>query len=170
MTTMTIRTIAIALLVTAGAFGQAFAQSAAIPDGKMTLTDALREQAEVLLVTPDQHRQAAMQLQEEVSQRDARDPAAIQALAVSGRLLFATGELNGARKAMLATGELALKTGDVVTAAHALLDAAYIDFLQGRDSRAEALVEAAEGLSASPLLDETQRKGITLRIARPALI
>jgi len=107
---------------------------------------------------------AAKRLRLEVAERDERDPAGIQALAVSGRLLFAVGKMDEALETMVEAGERALLTGDVVTAAHSLLDAAYICFLQGRDVQGKSLVDVAEGLSASPLLDDLQRRGIRIRI------
>jgi len=62
---------------------------------------------------------------------------------------------------------VAVATGDVVTAAHAYIDAAFITLWEGRSGKQDDLTRRAALLSESGLVEGAERDEILVRIKPP---
>ncbi len=129
---------------------------------------ALEAEAKALHDQPKEYRQAAELYLDAASLRAIGDPLHVTDQVMAARLLYYAGEESRAQAVMARAGEDALAAGDVVTAATAMLDAAWIA-LQREDGRTVLdLAERAELLMASPLVEADVRKAILDRIDRNA--
>ena len=79
-------------------------------------------------------------------------------------LYFYAGELPEARRSMEDAAEVAEATGDVLTAAHAYVDAAFIAIAEDYDGKQREFVADAEEVAASELLTEAERESVLIRI------
>jgi len=105
----------------------------------------------------DLHRQAA----ENLTKNDAGQFFGYSRAAL---LYFYAGELSAARRSMEDAAEVAEATGDVLTAANAFVDAAFIAVAEGYDGKQREFVGEAEELIQSPVLTDDDRSAILARI------
>jgi hypothetical protein len=136
-------------------------QVAELPNLK---ADALRRQAELLYERPRSYRRAAALHEKEAQLRSVNDTERVNALAQSARLYAYVGDLGQARALMERAARSALQRGDVMRAAHALLDAAFLAIGDRDLNSGYALARQAGLLSQSPLLSEAERNAIVRRI------
>lgn len=107
----------------------------------------------------------AARLHERAAELTARqDPSSYRSLVQAARLRYYTWRKQSAGVLFAKAGELALEWGDVISAAHALLDAAVISTEMRDDHRAHQLVQRARQLAASPLLSAQERASMLARI------
>jgi len=98
--------------------------------------------------------------------RAAEDPAGVVSLYWAARDRYYSGDPRAARTLMVQTAERALAMGDVLNAATAFTEAAYISADIKDGVRMRALAEKARLLSASPMLSEDQRYQLRTRLAK----
>ncbi|HSM35766.1 MAG TPA: hypothetical protein VK837_05140 [Longimicrobiales bacterium] len=136
--------------------------------------------AEMRLSRADSLHEEALRAQEEVENweragalfmeagdlRAADDPGAVDVMIVAANLFHAAGLTMRATEALSVAGARAEASGDLVRAARAYLDAAYVAQLEGQDAAARSFVQKAEGLAESPLLSDQARMQILRRITR----
>lgn len=79
-------------------------------------------------------------------------------------LFFYAGELVDARRSMEKAARVAVATGDVLTAAHTFVDAAFIAIAEGYAGKKREFVAEARGIAASDLLTPKERAEILARI------
>ena len=79
-------------------------------------------------------------------------------------LYFYAGELPEARRSMEDAAEVAEATGDVLTAAHAYVDAAFIAIAEDYDGMEREFVADARSVAASEVLTEAERESVLIRI------
>lgn len=79
-------------------------------------------------------------------------------------LYFHAGELGSARKNMERAARVAAATGDVLTAANAWVDAAFIAIAEGYAGKKREFVAEARTLAASDLIADESRAAILARI------
>jgi tetratricopeptide (TPR) repeat protein len=92
-------------------------------------------------------------------------PDAADHLVHAGRLAYYTGDERRAIEDFRAAGERALEWGDVLVAAQAFLDAAWVAAEEERGAEAMELAQRAERLSSSPLIQRQERASLLSRIA-----
>lgn len=79
-------------------------------------------------------------------------------------LYFYAGDTARSRKAMEKAAKVAEATGDVLTAAHTWVDAAFLAVAEGYGGKKRELVRNVRALAASDLLTESDREGIVARV------
>jgi hypothetical protein len=79
-------------------------------------------------------------------------------------LYFYAGELPEARRSMEDAAEVAEATGDVLTAAHAYVDAAFIAIAEDYDGMEREFVADAREVADSEFLTESERESVLIRI------
>ncbi|MEZ4416536.1 MAG: hypothetical protein R3E10_12385 [Gemmatimonadota bacterium] len=112
---------------------------------------------------------AADLLREAAALRPIGDPVAVQNLVQAAKLSFYTGDEREALNGMEAAGERALNEGDVLTAATAFADAAWIASDEGLGERALKLAARAQRLAFSPLIGNADRVRLRERFHGSAL-
>jgi hypothetical protein len=112
--------------------------------------------------------QAGRLLREAAELRPADDPAKVSNLRDASRMSFHAGNFAQAATDAGEAAKAALRQGDVLQAAHAYLDAAWMAVEAGESGRALAFAEEAMILTASPLLDDEDREGIMGRVTAGA--
>jgi hypothetical protein len=126
--------------------------------------DRLREAAEALYEKPNAYRRAAVLHEKEAAARTAVDPKLPEALMQSARLYSYVGEAAKGRELFERSAYSSLQRGDVLRAAHAFVDAAFLSLRERNVEHSRELSRQAELLAASPLLTASQRAGILRRI------
>jgi hypothetical protein len=126
--------------------------------------DRLHARAELLYGVPGRLRDAAVLHEREASARAASDRKGIDALDRAARLYAYAGNRARARGLMQKAGDRALRAGELVRAAHAYIDAAFLALDAHDVTRAYALTKKADLLASSPHLDSADRAGIVRRI------
>jgi hypothetical protein len=116
--------------------------------------------------SPDQYLRAADLYIEAAMLRRPADPLVVHNHRMAARLLFYAGDGVRAQITMEAAGQAALRTGDVVEAAQAFLDAAWLALRRNNVDEMTRLAESAELLMESPLVPEDQRQAVLGRIER----
>jgi hypothetical protein len=96
--------------------------------------------------------------------RGADDPQRVECLKEAAFLRYGTGDLRRAGDDMERAAQLAAARGDVMTAATAYTDAAYIAAYRKQPERTVEFTSAAQLLSASPLLSAAQRMELLNRL------
>jgi ATP/maltotriose-dependent transcriptional regulator MalT len=129
----------------------------------ITKAEALEAQATALLTDMRQSGRAARLFERAVGLRAEDDPARVVDLRMAGRLYMHTGQLDAARRNLLAGAEAAVQFGDVVSAAHLFIDAALVANKQGDVEAAQRLVKRADCLSRSPLITLADASAIRRR-------
>jgi len=149
-----------ALLIAAGATG-ATAQTAAraVTDEAATLETDARDYLNDLTKWD----RAATLFRRAAELRPQGDPAATEDLMYAARLSFYEGNERQAIRDFEAAGQRALAMGDVMLAANAFADAAWIAQHRGYGERAHALLGRAQLLSHSPLIPEDAREHLRAR-------
>ena len=126
--------------------------------------DELHLEAVALYEFPERWAEAA-RLHEQAARKLAHNDAqSFAAYDRAARLYFYAGEYANARRSMERAAGVAIATGDLVTAAHAYIDAAFITLWEGRSGAQGELTRQAERLSASELIGEAERDEILVRI------
>ena len=105
----------------------------------------------------DLHRQAA----ESLTKNDAGQFFGYSRAAL---LYFYAGELSAARRSMEDAAQVARATGDMLTAANAFVDAAFIAVAEDYDGKQREFVGEARELIESPVLSEEDRAAVLARI------
>ncbi|MCL7962605.1 MAG: hypothetical protein M8860_07110 [marine benthic group bacterium] len=105
----------------------------------------------------DLHRQAAENLQK-------NDAGQFFGYSRAALLYFHAGELAAARRSMEDAAEVAEATGDVLTAANAFVDAAFIAVAEDYDGKQREFVGEARELIESPVLSVEDRAAVLARI------
>ena len=106
---------------------------------------------------------AASLLRRAAEFRSPADPAAVEDLLLSARLSFYEGDERRAVRDFESAGKLALDRGDVIVAANAFTDAAWVAGNQGRGNQAQKLLSKAQLLATSPLIQEDERNHLRTR-------
>jgi tetratricopeptide (TPR) repeat protein len=128
--------------------------------------DELHLQAIALYEYPERWLEAARLHERAASKLPEKDARSFAAYDRAARLYFYAGDYMDARKDMEKAANVALATGDVVTAAHAYIDAAFITLWEGPSGKLGELTRKAELLSQSDLVDDEDRDEIRSRISR----
>ncbi len=124
----------------------------------------LQEQAVALHAQPTRAAEAARLHKESASLRNAKDPEALQSLAMAAHLVGYAKRPIEARRTMEQAAERALAMGDVVGAAQAYVEATFFADKQKNKAEIERLGKKALLLASSPLLAADQRNAIRKRI------
>lgn len=131
-------------------------------------TPATAEQVErkaiALYANPDRAEEAAQLQRQAASLRAPEDPKGVTSLVMAARLFSYAHHLPAACRTMEAAGDRALAMGDVVKAAQAYVDAAFIAQEQGSGTQVKRLAKKAVLLTVSPLLRADERAGIIKQI------
>lgn len=125
----------------------------------------LEQQAHSLFTQPDKYGKAARLFVKAAEARDVGDPLRLDDFIMASRLYYYRGDLRQALALMRQAAEEATAIGDVITAAHAFTDGAFIGKQSGEVAIAAALAKKAEYLTHSPLIGERDRDEIRTRIA-----
>ncbi len=158
--TQSIPSAALALAIALGA-GGAEAQTTA--EVSITEVEALEANAHAYLVDLSKWERAARLFRRAADLRPEGDPAATEDLIYAARLSYYEGNERQAVRDFEAAGQRALAVGDVIVAANAFTDAAWIAQHRGYGERALALLSRAELLSRSPLIPEDERTHLRAR-------
>jgi len=124
----------------------------------------LHQQAIDLYEIPERWGEAADLHREAAENLPANDAGQFYGYSRAALLYFYAGELAEARRSMEDAAEVAEATGDVLTAAHAYVDAAFIAIAEDYDGKQREFVADAREVAASELLTETERESILIRI------
>lgn len=89
--------------------------------------------------------------------RPAGDEVAVKDLLRAGRIAFYEGNERQSMRDFEAAGERALSRGDVIVAANAFADAAWVAEVDGNPVKAKEFLARAQVLTISPLLGENAR-------------
>lgn len=153
-----------------GALAVLVAASAATGISAQTTTEIdtdeavrLETKAHDYLATPSDWDRAANLLRRAAEFRSPADAAAVDDLLLAARLSFYEGNEQRAVRDFESAGQLALARGDVIVAANAFTDAAWVAGSQGRGDRAQGLLTRAQLLATSPLIREDQRSHLRTR-------
>ena len=155
----TVGRVALAMVVAAFSATAVSAQSFQVEDPA-----ELEERAEGYLDEMDRWGRAADLYRQAAELRDAGDPVAISNLKTAARLEFYNGSERQALRDLEYAAQRALAIGDVVTAANAFVDAAWVAGSDGHGQEARALVERAQLLALSPLISSEDRSEIENRL------
>ena len=128
-----------------------------------TRAEQLNRQAVALYSVPARAGDAASLHVQEVSLRAPSDPEAITALVMAANLYSYSKQPMTARKTMERAAERALAIGDVVTAAQAFTNAAFLAHESNNVSETQRLGRKAILLSESPQLSQEERTTIRNR-------
>jgi hypothetical protein len=126
--------------------------------------DRLHARAEALYGVPGKLREAASLHEREAGLRGASDLLGVAALDRAARLYAYAGNRARARGLMQKAADRALRAGEVLRAAHAYIDAAFLALADRDVARAYSLTKKADLLAHSPHLDPVDRAGIVRRI------
>ena len=124
----------------------------------------LHQQAIDLYEIPERWGEAADLHREAAENLPRNDAGQFYGYSRAALLYFYAGELAEARRSMEDAAEVAEATGDVLTAAHAYVDAAFIAIAEDYDGMEREFVADAREVAASELLTEVERESILIRI------
>ena len=125
---------------------------------------ALEEKAEAYLEDMEKWSKAADLYRQAAHLRDAADAEAVWDLKTAARLEFYQGSEQQAIRDLETAGHRAMAIGDVVAAANAFADAAWIAGTEGHGSQARELVVRAQLLTESPLIPTADKDDIRSRL------
>lgn len=157
-----LRMSAIALLIWPVAL-HAQTSAKASDNGAYAKALALREEAVALYAQPKRAAEAARLHVREARLRGPRDREAVEALIMAARLFSYANRPFDSRKTMEQAGDRAIAIGDVATAAHAYLDAAFIALNAREPAEVQRLGRKAFLLTDSPLLSLVERDQLRKR-------
>ena len=126
--------------------------------------DGLMLRAESLSKELTQFKKAADLFERSAEMRTAGDAHAVACLRSAATLRYNSGDKRKSLGLMEKAGDRAIRLGDVVTAAHAYIDAAVIASELRQPQRARELGERAVLLARSPLLSDAQRGALEFRM------
>ena len=153
--------IAAAILLSAALATNLAAQSADTPGQSPA---ELEQKAESYLADMEKWNRAADLYRQAAGLRLPGDPVAVADLKSAARLEFYQGSERQAVRDLEAAGQLALGMGDVIAAANAFVDAAWIAGNDGDGNIARSLFERAQLLALSPLISTQDRDEIESRL------
>lgn len=155
--------VALATLVLAAA--AATGLSAQTEANEIDTDEAVRleTKAHSYLAEPTNWDRAASLLRRAAEFRSPADAGAVENLLLAARLSFYEGDEQRAVRDFESAGQLALARGDVIVAANAFTDAAWVAGSQGRGDRAHGLLNRAQLLANSPLIEEEERTHLRTR-------
>ncbi|MCY4400443.1 MAG: hypothetical protein OXE96_14055 [Gemmatimonadetes bacterium] len=149
-----------ALLIAASATTLSAQSTAQVPADEI---DAIETRAMDNLKDLDRWDRAASLFRRAADLRPAGDPVAVQDLIQAARLSFYTGDEGRAVRDFEAAGQRAVAMGDVIVAANAFADAAWVANTRGFGARAHDLLNRAQLLATSPLIPEDVRDHLMTR-------
>ena len=160
-------TVAIALALLAGA-AEATAQSREmfeLPALEVTaFQNPVHSSAMELYETPARWEEAGEMHERVAKGLPKNDAAAYFGFHRAAVLYFYADDTARARKAMEKAAEVAEATGDVLTAAHTWVDAAFLAVAEGYAGKKREFVRNVRGLATSELLTAADRDGILARV------
>ncbi len=165
MTRMMKNTLPLAILA-AGLISAPLALAAQIPEPgaeNAARIASLEERADILLASADFERAAAV-LRRAADLRAPADAKGVRDLSMAARLSYYAGRGADAVRYFRNAGNRAIAIGDVVAAAQAFLDGAWIACKQGRSDEARQMRSRAHLLSHSPLITESERTLLKARL------
>lgn len=145
-------------------FGTAPSARVAPADPDLERARALEAEARGLSDQMKRRARAARLYRQAADLRPAHDPKKVENLRHASRMNFYAGRTDAAIRDAHDASQVALRQGDLVEAAHAYLDAAWLAAREGQAERAEQWVEEARLLSTSPLLAQGQQEEIRTRM------
>ena len=128
------------------------------------IADSLQEQAERLYALPAAWGAAARLLLESAALRPGGDPRRLESMRMAARLFGYSSLWRDARSTMTAAADELLAFGDLVGAAQAEVDAAFMALRQGRITEALQLAARARWLAGQPGMEAGQRAAILARV------
>lgn len=137
---------------------------ALLPSPNTEEAERLEARAEALKDRVDRRARAAQLYRQAADLRPADDPRRVTNLRHAARMNFYAGRVEAAIRDAHDASQAALRQGDLMEAAHAYLDAAWLAAGEGQVERAEGWVEEARILATSPLLAEAQQEEILSRM------
>lgn len=146
-----------AVLALAIALGASSAGAQTTAEVSVTDVEVLEADAHAYLDDLSAWERAARLFRRAANLRSEGDPAATENLIYAARLSYYEGNERQAVRDFEAAGQRALEMGDVIVAANAFTDAAWVAQHRGYDERALALLSRAQLLSRSPLIPEDER-------------
>lgn len=126
--------------------------------------DSLEGEAERLYSKPDAYAAAARLQLESAALRQPGDPRRVHSMAMAGHLFGYSGHVGKARATMEATAEESLAFGDLVGAAGAEVNAAFLALRQGNRPEALRLADRARWIAGLPRIESGERAAILRRI------
>jgi hypothetical protein len=123
----------------------------------------LEAEAEELMADQADWKKAEKLLREAAALRPAGDALAVKDLLAAAKLMYYGGRERSAMRQLEDVGQRALTEGNVLTAAHAFADAAWIAKDNGHGTKALELADRAQRLANSPLIDESERQELLER-------
>lgn len=154
------------VIVALTAFGvdtpEARAQSSQVKAPEVQ-AEQMERQAAQMLDDIDNVKKAA-KLYRNAAELRGSHPDAVHSLVMAGTLAFYHGDERQSVRDLTKAGDTALEWGDVVAAAKAFLDAAWVANKDGEGQTAIDLVHRAQRLSQSPLIAQAERREIEARI------
>jgi hypothetical protein len=156
---------AVVLIAVSGAGAQAQQAGQVQPTADVNVrADKFKQSAEALYGEPRRLRRAAELHEQEAALRSAADPLQVEALDRAARLYTYVGEPDKGHVLMEKAARLALRRGDVVRAAHAFIDAAFMALRIQDVKLANTLTKEADLLAMSPLLPPADKLATVKRI------
>lgn len=165
---------ALTLLLAGGAVAPSAASATEGPAGAMTVepnearAKQLEAHAQELMAERTNWKDAARNLRQAAELRGEGDAQAVSNLVTGARLSYYAGDDRAALSDLRQAGDRALAMGDVNTAAHAYLDAAWMGMQLSRPEVVAEYIHRAELLTRSPLLTAAHREAIQQRMEIPA--
>ena len=150
-----------ALLVAASTTTLSAQTSAQVPNNDEI--EALEAKAHAHMRALGEWNRAASLFRRAADLRSPGDPAAVKDLIRAAQLSFYRGDERRAMRDFEAAGQRALAIGDVLVAANAFADAAWVADRRGFGARAHDLLNRAQLLSNSPLIPEDERDHLRTR-------
>jgi hypothetical protein len=166
-TTMTSLFLAAALPAMLGPPSVATAQYRLPEITAVPKADSLHEAAMILGRSMNRWGDAARLHRHSAALRAADDSLGFRCLSMAAQLSYLRNDLSSARNGMAGAAAQALARGDILTAAGAYTDAAWLAQEQNRAGDVRKYSRQAEVLARSPLLTGAQRATILKRFAHP---
>lgn len=158
-------TALLAILLTAGAAEAQDREMFELPALEVTaFQDPLHSLAMELYETPLRWEEAGELHERAAKALPKNDAAAFFGFQRAAVLYFHSGETARSRHAMERAADVAEATGDVLTAAHAWVDAAFLAVAEGYAGKKREYVATARELAASELLADGDREAILARV------
>ncbi len=126
--------------------------------------EGMEAEAKSLADRKDKWEHAAWLYRSAASLRPEGDPEAVDDLQMAGKLAWYTHDRAQALKDLELAAERAMEGGDVFTAGHLYVDAAWVATRTGQHEKARTLTRRAQLHASAPVLSEAVRSMITDRV------